>query len=77
MWENADTAFHTITSVTQFGEIDGLFDSSFINVGDSYKLQFDELGNFYYFCSIHPWMNGVVHVVKNPGNVKSIDNVGS
>ena len=77
MWENADTAFHTITSVTSSGEIDGLFDSSFINAGDSYKLRFDELGNFYYFCSIHPWMNGVVHVVKNPGNVKSIDSVGS
>ena len=28
-WENADTAFHTITSVTQSGEIDGIFDSGF------------------------------------------------
>ena len=76
-WENADTAFHTITSVTQSGEIDGIFDSGFIDAGDSYTRQFTELGDFYYFCSIHPWMNGVVHVIKNPGSVQSIHNVGS
>jgi len=77
VWSNADTAFHTITSVTQSGEIDGLFDSGFINAGDSYEMQFSDLGDFYYFCSIHPWMSGIVHVVKNPGSVQSIDNVGS
>lgn len=76
-WENADSAFHTITSVTQSGKMDGKFDSGFIDAGDSYTRQFSELGDFYYFCSIHPWMNGVVHVVKNQGNVKSIHNVGS
>ena len=76
-WENADTAFHTITSVTQSGEIDGVFDSGFINAGDSYTRQFMELGDFYYFCSVHPWMNGVVHVIKNPGSVQSLQNVGS
>lgn len=76
-WENADSAFHTITSVTTSGEIDGKFDSGFINAGDAYTRQFSELGDFYYFCSIHPWMNGVVHVVKNPGSVKSVHNVGS
>ncbi|NND87370.1 MAG: copper-binding protein [Nitrosopumilus sp.] len=76
-WENADSGFHTITSVTQSGEIDGKFDSGFINAGDYYALEFSELGDFYYFCSIHPWMNGAVHVVKNPGSVKSIHNVGS
>jgi len=76
-WKNADTAFHTVTSVTQSGEIDGLFDSKFINAGSSFEQKFTELGDFYYFCSLHPWMNGVVHVVANPGSVKSISNVGS
>jgi hypothetical protein len=70
-WENADTAFHTVTSVNQSGEIDGIFDSGF------FSRQFIELGDFYYFCSIHPWMNGIVYVVKNPGSVQSINNVGS
>lgn len=76
-WKNADTAMHTITSVTQAGEIDGKFDSGLINQGESFSLTFTEINNFYYFCSIHPWMNGVVHVVKNPGSVQSLHNVGS
>ena len=29
-WENADTAFHTITSITQDREINGLFDSDLL-----------------------------------------------
>ena len=78
IWQNADSAFHTITSITKSGEIDGVFDSGFVNTGSSYSRQFTELGDFYYFCNNnHPWMNGVVHVVKNPGSVKSIKNVGS
>ena len=77
-WENADSAFHTITSVTRTGEIDGVFDSGFIKSGGSYSRQFTELGDFYYFCNNnHPWMSGIVHVVKNPGSVQSIDRIAS
>ena len=76
-WQNADTAIHTITSVTREGEPNDLFDSGLIAIGDVYTRQFDELGDFYYFCSLHPWMNGVVHVVKDPGSVKSIKGVAS
>ncbi|AFS82642.1 hypothetical protein NSED_04180 [Candidatus Nitrosopumilus sediminis] len=82
-WKNADTAFHTITSVSASSietgdfEVDGLFDSGFFTAGKSYTRQFNELGDFYYYCSIHPYMNGVVHVIKNPGSVKTIDRVAS
>ena len=76
-WSNADTAFHTITSVTKDGQVDGLFDSGFFTAGKQYTRQFDDLGDFYYFCSIHPYMNGVVHVVKDPGSVRTIDGVAS
>lgn len=76
-WSNADTAFHTITSVTKDGQVDGLFDSGFFTAGKHYTRQFNDLGDFYYFCSIHPYMNGVVHVVKNPGSVRTIDGVAS
>jgi len=76
-WSNADTAFHTITSVTKDGKVDGLFDSGLFTAGKSYTRQFDELGDFYYFCSLHPFMNGVVHVVTNPGSVRSIHGVAS
>lgn len=82
-WHNADTAFHTITSVSASSietgdfEVDGLFDSGFFTAGKSYTRQFNDLGDFYYFCSIHPYMNGVVHVIKNPGSVKTVDGVAS
>ena len=77
VWKNADSALHTITSVSPSGEIDGVFDSGVFTVGKSYTRQFNELGDFHYFCILHPWMNGVVHVVKNPGSVQSISHIAS
>lgn len=76
-WKNADTAFHTVTSVTQSGEKDDLFDSGLFTAGKSYTRQFDDYGDFYYYCSLHPWMNGIVHVVSNTGSVQSIDRIAS
>ena len=76
-WHNGDTAFHTITSITQSGEEDGVFDSGFFTAGESYTRQFDDLGDFYYYCTLHPWMNGVVHVTDNLGSVQTIDKVAS
>ena len=82
-WYNADTAFHTITSgippLTEddIFEEDGIFDSGFFTAGKSYTKQFDDLGDFAYYCSLHPWMDGIVHVVINSGNVQSINNIGS
>ncbi|MDH5658484.1 MAG: copper-binding protein, partial [Nitrosopumilus sp.] len=49
----------------------------FFTAGKHYTRQFNDLGDFYYFCSIHPYMKGVVHVIKNPGSVRSIDGVAS
>jgi len=77
-WKNVDSAFHTVTSVDSSGEIDGVFDSNFIKSGGSYSREFTELGDFYYFCNnSHPWMNGVVHVVKNSENIQIIDRIAS
>lgn len=55
----------------------GIFDSRFFTAGEYYTRDFDDLGDFYYYRSLHPWMNGVIHVVTSLGNVQSIDNVGS
>ena len=84
-WQNADTAFHTVTSISQTADDvlpvkddeDGIFDSGFFTAGEYYTRDFDDLGDFYYYCSLHPWMNGVIHVVPSLGNVQSIDSVGS
>lgn len=82
-WSNGDSAFHTITSVSassiETGDFkeDGLFDSGFFTAGKSYTRQFNDQGDFYYYCTLHPYMNGVVHVTTNPGSVQTIDGVAS
>ncbi len=64
-WYNGDTAFHTITSVTASGEEDGVFDSGFFSAGESYTRQFTDVGDFDYYCSLHPWMTGAVIVISS------------
>ena len=61
-WENADTAIHTVTSGTPEEGPDGIFDSSLIPRGGSFTWQFTEVGEYDYFCLVHPWMTGVVTV---------------
>lgn len=74
-WNNADTEPHTITSVTPSGEEDGIFDSGNIGIAGGYSVQFDKVGDFHYYCVPHPWMTGVIHVVQNPGSVKTLDHI--
>ncbi len=75
LWSNADTEPHTVTSVTPSGEEDGMFDSGNMGIAEKYSMQFNEAGDFYYYCIPHPWMTGVIHVAQNPGSVKTIDHV--
>jgi plastocyanin len=56
-WTNEDTIIHTVT------DIDGSFDSYFIQAGETWEHTFDSKDTYYYFCSIHPWMKGAVIVV--------------
>ena len=61
-WENADTAPHTITSGNPGDGPDEIFDSGLTSPGKSFQWQFTEVGEFDYFCMVHPWMTGVVTV---------------
>lgn len=72
-WLNSDNEIHTVTSGKgvdrgQFaqgkmeGIPDGYFDSGSFKPHQSWSNTFDKAGMFYYFCTIHPWMNGVVVV---------------
>jgi plastocyanin len=75
VWKNGDQAKHTITSGTVEGGHDDIFGGSkFIVAGDTYKFQFDEKGQYPYFCIVHPWMIGVV-TVTNDG-YKLVPDVG-
>jgi plastocyanin len=56
-WSNDDPGqIHTVT------EVDGAFDSGFIETGDSWSYTFDEIGEFEYYCLPHPWMRAKVVV---------------
>ncbi|MBT7934455.1 MAG: hypothetical protein HN628_07305 [Thiotrichales bacterium] len=78
-WYNDDREGHTITSGessgrfgwmnnNDFGKSDGVFDSGLFKPGESWKYQFDNSGVFSYYCTIHPWMEGVVIVEKEIPN---------
>ncbi len=55
-WTNNDSIVHTVTAV------DGSFDSGFFAEGEHYSYVFDEVGEFEYFCTPHPWMRAKVIV---------------
>jgi len=62
IWQNNDTAAHTITSGTAVEGPSGVFDSSLVMAGSSFSHTFDVAGTFDYFCMVHPWMAGAVMV---------------
>jgi len=74
-WFNDDREGHTVTSgqgsgrfgwmSDDYGHHDGLFDSGRFLPGDSWSYEFEDKGTFRYFCTIHPWMEGVV-LVETP-----------
>jgi len=73
-WYNDDQEGHTVTSGegsgrygwmgNNFGTPDDYFDSGRFMPGESWSYKFEESGTFSYFCTIHPWMEGVVIVEK-------------
>jgi predicted secreted protein with PEFG-CTERM motif len=62
VWSNDDTAAHTVTSGTPSDGPDGNFDSSLFAAGTTFSNTFDTLGEYNYFCMVHPWMKGSVLV---------------
>ncbi|MBI2649004.1 MAG: cupredoxin domain-containing protein [Thaumarchaeota archaeon] len=56
-WSNLDSiAAHTVISVS------GLFESQLIQPRGDFSFQFNEVGVFDYYCSLHPWMKGKIIV---------------
>jgi plastocyanin len=74
-WYNDDREGHTVTSgkgsgrfgwmSDDFGTPNGYFHSDRFMPGESWSYNFEESGTFPYYCTIHPWMEGVVIVEKN------------
>jgi Copper binding proteins, plastocyanin/azurin family len=78
-WTNNDTEAHTVTSGNgagieslmnnKRGTPNGLFDSGSFRPGQSWTHTFTRPGTFTYFCTIHPWMDGVVIVQGKAQNI--------
>ena len=62
VWSNDDSAAHTVTSGTPSEGPDGVFDSSIFMSATTFEQTFSELGNYDYFCMVHPWMVGQIQV---------------
>lgn len=62
IWENVDTAVHTVTSGDPKSGPNGLFDSGLIMPGDTYSVKLDIPNVYDYYCLVHPWMTSKVIV---------------
>jgi len=58
VWTNHDETPHTVTSA------DKQVKSAALDTGDRFEHVFASEGDFSYFCTLHPFMTGVVHVRK-------------
>jgi len=61
-WTNDDATIHTVVEGSAEAPVEGGFDSSIVNTGDSWEHTFDTAGTFDYYCSLHPFMKGTVTV---------------
>ena len=62
IFSNTDTAAHTWTSGNPTDGPDGIFDTSLLMVDSSYEWSPDTVGEYGYFCMVHPWMVGTIIV---------------
>ncbi len=76
IWTNEDIAFHTVTSGNPTDGPDDLFDSGMFKIDEQFSHKFEESGNFNYFCTLHPWMEGVVVVQVPAGDVSENEGGG-
>lgn len=77
-WENQDNAAHTVTSGTPETGPDGIFDSELFGPGETFTFEFTKVGEYPYYCVIHPWMIGHI-TVSEPylGRDQVLKNIGA
>jgi len=66
-WSNDDSAAHTVTAGSAADGPSGVFDSSLFMAGTTFSHEFEAVGDFPYFCMVHPWMEGIVTVQADEG----------
>ena len=65
LWNNQDNSAHTVTSGNPEEGFSGLFDSQIIAPGETFSFKFENPGSFDYFCTLHPWMIGIVNIPES------------
>jgi plastocyanin len=63
-WTNHDTSAHTITSGDFTTGPSGLFDSGLVNTGATFTHRFSIPGTYAYYCTLFPFMSGLVNVTS-------------
>jgi plastocyanin len=63
-WTNQDTSSHTITSGDFTTGPSGQFDSGLVNTGATFTHHFTTPGTYAYYCTIFPFMSGMVNVTS-------------
>ncbi len=62
IFSNTDSAAHTFSSGNPRDGPSDVFESGFLASGKSAEYIADTLGEFDYFCMVHPWMQGMLIV---------------
>jgi plastocyanin len=60
-WINHDEVPHTVASAQGQEKVMG---SKAMDTDDRYDVTFSKEGDYAYYCTVHPFMTGVVHVHK-------------
>ena len=66
VWTNPDIMSHFVASGTASDGPDGIFNSGMIMPGKTFFHQFTKSGAYFYYCSAHPWMEGIIMVQEGP-----------
>ncbi len=69
-WTNRDSVSHTVSSGSPKTGANGILYSDLMQPDKVFAFSFDESGSFPYFCTIHPWMEGLI--IVNPPLIKSV-----
>jgi len=62
VWQNDDANGHTVQSQDNDGNPTSDFNSNILQTSDTFEHKFEEVGEFTYYCTIHPWRVGIITV---------------
>ena len=60
VWKNNGGVLHTVTTNSTLDGSLPTINSNVAQNGGTYSFTFAQAGTYHYYCSIHPWMKGVV-----------------